>query len=182
VPGRAFPDRLNRRHWLAWAAATPLAARAAGIEAPNVVVISPRLVTSGQPTAASLERLGALGFGAVVHLAPLTVADAVRDEDRIVQRQGLDWVHIPIAFDAPADADFEACSAAISRLSERRLLVHCQLNFRASSMVFLHRVITLREPAEAAYDAVARVWSPVGAWKALIVRQLRRHAVAFVPY
>ena len=34
----------------------------AAIEAPNVVPISPRLITSGQPTAAALSLLAAQGF------------------------------------------------------------------------------------------------------------------------
>lgn len=39
------------------------------IQAPNVISISPRLVTSGQPTADALSRLAAKGFGAVIYLA-----------------------------------------------------------------------------------------------------------------
>ena len=39
--------------------------RAHPLEAPNVVSISDRLVTSGQPSAAALAGLGAAGFEAV---------------------------------------------------------------------------------------------------------------------
>ncbi len=48
--------------------------------APNVVEISPRLVTSGQPSAEALAGLKAMAFDAVIYLAPPTVSDAVRDE------------------------------------------------------------------------------------------------------
>jgi len=61
-------------------------AQAVRIDAPNVVAISPTLVTSGQPTAAALAQLGAQGFAAVINLAPPTAPDAVRDEAEIVRR------------------------------------------------------------------------------------------------
>src|SRR6185369_1190215 len=101
--------------------------------------VAQHLVTSGQPSAESLAKLKAEGFGAVIYLAPPTVADAVRDEALIVARQGLVFINIPIRFDAPTDADFDAFAAALRGLAERKVLVHCQINLRASSMVFLYR-------------------------------------------
>ncbi|MFO1339843.1 MAG: protein tyrosine phosphatase family protein [Burkholderiaceae bacterium] len=152
------------------------------LDAPNVVPISPRLVTSGQPTRAALEGLGARGFGGVIYLAPSTVPDAVRDEAAIVERQGLRYVNIPIPFNKPGDADFDAFVAAMDGMKDRQVLVHCQVNMRGSSMVFLYRVIAGHEPPEAAYEAVTKVWSPDGVWKQFIVAQLHRHGVDFEPY
>jgi len=96
-------------------ASSPLRAqpKPASLDAPNVVAISPRLVTSGQPTAASLATLAAQGFGAVIYLAPPTVPDAVRDEKAIVEGQGLAFVNIPINFGKPVEADFDAFRAAL---------------------------------------------------------------------
>lgn len=157
-------------------------AQSSSLDAPNLVVISPRLVTSGQPSAAALARLGALGFAADIYLAPPTVPDAVRDEAAIVERQGLAYVNIPIRFDRPTEADFEAFVAAMAGFADRKVLVHCQVNMRASTMVFLHRVIVGREAPEPAYEAVARVWSPRGPWKALMIGLLRKNDIAFDPY
>lgn len=158
------------------------AAQAPKLDAPNVVPISPRLVTSGQPTAAALAHLASQGFGAVIYLAPPTVPDAVRDEAAIVERQGLSYINIPIKFNNPTEADFESFVAALAQVGNRKVLVHCQVNMRASSMVFLHRVIVGNESPEAAYEAVSKVWSPEGPWKTLIVSELRKHRIAFEPY
>lgn len=153
------------------------------LQAPNVVVISSRLVTSGQPNAAALAQLVALGFDAVIYLAPPTVSDAVPDEPALVQRQGLQYINIPIAFSNPTEAHFDTFVTAMAALADkRRVLVHCQVNMRASSLVFLHRVIVGKERPEAAYDAVARVWTPSGAWHRLIVQLLRKNAISFEPY
>lgn len=70
----------------------------------------------------------------------------------------------------------------LDRWRDKKVLVHCQVNMRASSMVFLYRVLRLKEPPERAYEAVEQVWSPRGAWRRLIVEQLREHGIAFEPY
>ena len=150
--------------------------------APNVVEISPRLVTSGQPSAEALAGLRALAFDAVIYLAPPTVSDAVRDEQTIVTRQGLTFINIPIKFENPTEADFEMFASVLAGLGARKILVHCQINLRASAMVFLYRVINLKEEPRVAYEAVTGVWSPDGRWRRLIEDQLRKHNVAFEPY
>lgn len=157
-------------------------AGAPDLQAPNVVVISDKLVTSGQPGAGALSMLGAQGYGAVIYLAPPGMPDAVAGEAEIVRGQGLEYIQIPIDFGRPAASDVEAFAAAMQRLGERKVLVHCQVNMRASSMVFLYRATVRREEPDRAYEAVARVWSPRGPWKALIVSELRKAGVAFEPY
>lgn len=152
------------------------------IKAPNVVPISSRIVTSGQPTADALAHLGEQGFQAVIYLAPPTVSDAVPGEADIVRRQGLQFVNIPIEFGEPTDADFEQFAAAMTRFQDRKVLVHCQVNMRASTMTFLYRVIKAHEPPEQAYQAVARVWSPRGPWNRLLTSELRKAGIAFEPY
>ena len=152
------------------------------IQAPNVVPVSARIVTSGQPNAIALAGLAVQGFAAVIYLAPPTVPDAVPGEADIVRAQGLEFINIPIKFGDPTEADFQAFVAAMERLGERKVLVHCQVNMRASSMTFLYRVIIGREKPEQAYESVARVWSPKGPWKRLIAAQLKKAGIAFEPY
>ncbi len=152
------------------------------IAAPNVVPISATLVTSGQPSAEALARLSAQGFGAVIYLAPPSVPDAVPGEAEIVRTQGLEFVNIPVNFGNPTEADFLAFVAAMDRLGDRKVLVHCQVNMRASTLTFLYRVVVGREKPELAYESVARVWSPTGPWKTLIITQLRQAGIAFEPY
>jgi protein tyrosine phosphatase (PTP) superfamily phosphohydrolase (DUF442 family) len=159
--------------------AGPAEAQTSGFKAPNLVVISPTLVTSGQPSAASLETLKAQGFEAVIYLAPPTISGAVRDEQLIVTRQGLAYINIPISFDNPTDADFEQFAAALKGLGQRKTLVHCEVNLRASTMVFLYRAIVLKEDPRVAYEAVAGVWVPHGAWRRLIEDELKKHKIAF---
>jgi len=146
---------------------------------PNLVQATATIFTSGQPPAKSLEGLKAQGFEAVVYLAPPTVQDAVRDEAKIVGSQGLVFVNIPIVFDKPTERDFETFAAVMKALEGRKVLVHCQVNLRASTMTFLYRATVLKEPPDEAWKAVERIWTPKGPWKRLVEERLKRQGIAF---
>lgn len=148
---------------------------------PNVVSITPRLVTSGQPSTRALADLGAQGFKAVVNVAPFVGAASVSEEAVIVSRQGLAYVNIPIKSSVPTESDYLLFASVMGALAERKVLVHCQINVHASSMVFLYRVIAAREDPRVAYESVLKVWSPDGPWKTFIVLLLRKHEVQFEP-
>jgi protein tyrosine phosphatase (PTP) superfamily phosphohydrolase (DUF442 family) len=158
------------------------AAEAAKLAAPNIVEISPKLVTAGQPTAASLADLAAQGFEVDIYLAPPTVEDAVKDEALIVGMQGLVFVNIPIKFGNPTAKDFDTFAGVMKSFSDRRVLVHCQVDMRASSMVFLYRVILNKEDPHEAYKAVSQVWKPEGPWQKLIQDELKKNKVDFDPF
>lgn len=180
---RGLLGRLCMAPWLL-PAATPGASAATPptLEAPNVVPIDERLVTAGQPGPRALAALGSQGFEAVIYLAPASVPDAVQDEPALLARQGIRFVHIPIPFDAPDASHLEALATALQGLAAQKVLVHCQVNMRASTMVFLYRVLHRREDPARAYEAVARVWSPNRTWRRFVVQQLALKGIAFEPY
>jgi protein tyrosine phosphatase (PTP) superfamily phosphohydrolase (DUF442 family) len=154
-------------------------AHAITLDAPNPVEISTTLITSGQPSPKALSSLGSLGVQAVIYLAPSSVPDAVKNEPELLRAQGIEFVHIPIPFQKPTEEHFNSVSDALTRLQGNKVLVHCQVNLRASTMVFLHRVIALRQDPAKAYEAVSQVWSPEGPWRELVLAQLKKHKVNF---
>lgn len=154
-----------------------------GLEAPNVLVVAPDLVCSGQPKPASLQRLGELGFEAVLYLAPPSVSDAVPEEAQWLRAQGIAFVNVPMVWERPTleQVDEVLHTLAKWRGRKRKVLVHCQVNFRGSSLVFLHRVLGRQEAAEAAWADLSRVWSPNHTWMELIRAALRRAGHPFEP-
>lgn len=164
------------------AVVAPASTVPAALAPPNLVEITPQLSTSGQPPAEVLKDLHAQGYEAVVYLAPPNVGDAVKDEALIVGSQGMTFVNIPIRFGNPTEQDFETFAAVLSALGPRKVLVHCQVNMRASSMVFLYRTIKLKQDPHKAYESVSRIWVPEGPWKTLIQSQLKKHGVNFDPF
>lgn len=183
IRGVASPPSTWRRGILL-AGALALAANAARAQTwpdppPNLVQVSPSIHTAGQPSAKSLAGLKAQGIEAVVYLAPPTVSDAVRDEARIVGGQGIVFVNIPIVFGDPTARDFETFAAVMKALGPRRILVHCQVNLRASAMMFLYRTVVGKEDPDAAWKDVERIWTPREPWKGYITGILARNGVKF---
>lgn len=151
----------------------------AGIIAPNTVVISPTLVTAGQPDRASLQRLKAEGYAAVISLAPGNTTDAVTDEGEILKAQGIEFIHVPIPWQTPEANHLEATAAALNRYKGRKVLVHCQMNMRASAVTFLYRVIHAKDDPAAAWADVKKVWTPKDQWAKFVDDQLRANSIAF---
>ena len=158
------------------------AAFAAPQAPPNLVVIDAKLTTSGQPSAEWLGTLAAQGYEAVIYLAPSTVSDAVKAEPQLVTAQGLAFHHLPIPFGKPTEADYEHFATLLQSLRGKKVLVHCQVNMRASTMTFLYRVIVEHVAPDQAYASVSRVWTPEGPWKRLMLAELKQHGVAFDPF
>jgi uncharacterized protein (TIGR01244 family) len=144
------------------------AAPAATAVAINHIDIHPKLGTSGMPTRAQFEAIAKAGYEVVINLAPDTVLGAHKDEAALVAAQGMAYEHVPVVFSNPTVQDYAAFAAALRRHAERKVLVHCQINMRASTFVYLYRVLELGEDPDRAFESVQRIWQPDAAWLALI--------------
>lgn len=152
-------------------AARPLAA--------NHVAVSERIHTSGQPDRETLAELGERGFELVVNLAPPTTADAVADEGRLVAGAGVAYVNIPVNWRQPTAADFDLFSAVMLAAHEMKVLVHCQINMRASAFTFLYRVAHEGVAPGVAFEGLSRVWVPDEHWGVFVNETLARHGIDY---
>lgn len=144
----------------------------------NYRVYSDRLSSSGQPTEEQLQAVADNGFERVIYLALSDHERALAHEDLVVESLGMDYVHIPIVWTAPSRADFDAFVAIMQSAPEKKTLVHCALNFRASSLIFLYRVLYLQVPQDEALEDLQGVWSPNATWQAFIFATLEDHGVS----
>lgn len=145
----------------------------------NHIVVDERLHTSGQPQAAALAALAARGFDTVVNLAPPTAQGAVAEERELLESSGVEYVNIPVDFRNPTYEDFERFSAALSRARVGQVLVHCQVNARASTFTFLYRVVHEGVAPAAAFELVKQAWTPIDLWAGFARDVLERHGIAF---
>jgi protein tyrosine phosphatase (PTP) superfamily phosphohydrolase (DUF442 family) len=74
------------------------------------------------------------------------------------------YVNIPVDWQQPTHEDFALFSAVMASAADRKVLVHCQMNMRASVFTFLYRVVHEEVPAADAFEAVRAVWQPNGQW------------------
>ena len=85
---------------------------------------------------------------------------------------GLAYVQIPVDFQNPKLRDLEFFFGIMEANSDRKVYVHCFANMRASSFMYLYRVIRLRVSPEAAEGDLNKVWEPNGDWQSFIEKAL----------
>ena len=131
--------------------------------------------SSGQPTKEQLVMLKDAGFERIIYLAFSNNRDALADEDVVVKELGMDYVHIPVTWDRPTASDFYAFAGSMQREPDRRTLLHCQVNFRASAFSFLYRVLHKNVPMADAKVDMDSVWLPNKIWRNLIFEILEEN-------
>lgn len=134
--------------------------------------------SSGQPTAEQLEALQEAGFERVIFLAFSDSDGSLAGEDRLVRDLGMDFTHIPVIWEQPTKRDFYTFAAVMQRQPAQKTLVHCQVNYRASTFSFLYRVLYEYVPMDRAKDDLNSVWVPNATWRALVFSILEEHGVS----
>jgi hypothetical protein len=69
-------------------------------------------------------------------------------------------------------ADFYAFAGAMQREPDKKTLLHCQANYRASAFAFLYRVIYQDVPVAEAKVDMNSIWQPNETWRGLIFEVL----------
>lgn len=118
------------------------------------------LTTSGQPNEAQLKEIAALGVNHVINLALHTHELALPDEAASAAALGMRYTHIPVAFDAPTEADFDAFCLVMEAHKEEIIHVHCIMNWRVTAFLYRYQrdVLHIDEP-ESRSD-MEHIWSP----------------------
>ena len=141
----------------------------------NYLRIDETLTTSGQPSVAELEAAARDGTEVVINLA---LHDDPRysllDEAGCVASLGMTYVHIPVQFDAPTEADLHAFFAAMAQHRNKKMLVHCAANKRVTAFLGLYRVLRQNWDVERAFAPMTAVWEPNAAWAPFIATMLAK--------
>ena len=131
----------------------------------NYHAISDRVHTSGQPTEKQFAAIRDAGFRRVINLAPRGVENALLDEAGTLAALGLEYVHIPVDFRHPTDADFEQFVDAYEASGDEKVWIHCAANARVSAFVYRYRRDVLKEDEAAARADLNAIWEPIGIWR-----------------
>ena len=146
-------------------------------QARNFRQVNERLFTSGQPTESQLASARAAGVEVVINLA---LHDdprySLRDEPGTVESLGMTYVHIPVQFGAPTEADLLAFFAAMDAHRGQPLLVHCGANYRVSAFLGLYNMLKIGQPRDEAFALMDSVWKPNPVWTQFIEEMSSRLA------
>jgi len=127
---------------------------------PNFYQITERIGTAGHPKRDDFAPIAGAGVEVVVNLAMHDSDDAIADEGALVSAQGMDYIHMPIPFDAPTAAHLGQFCRLMDALENRQVLVHCQVNARVSAFMFKYLTLTKGIDEEAATTPILTQWLP----------------------
>jgi len=132
----------------------------------NLVELNERVTTSGQPAAADFPAIAAQRFTTIINLALPSSDHALPDEGAIVTGLGMNYVHIPVRWEAPRVEQFRRFASIMRQLEDERVWVHCALNMRVSCFMYLFRRHELGWAEADARRHMAPIWDPGGnpAW------------------
>jgi len=130
-----------------------------------------RLTTSGQPSEAQLVGIKALGVGHIVNLGLHTHERALPDEAASVAALGMTYVHIPVEFQNPTEADFARFCTVMADLEDKPVHVHCIANYRVSAFFYRYRRDVLGMDEGRVRADLEKCWQPNEVWAAFIARK-----------
>lgn len=142
----------------------------------NYRAVDESLCTSGQPSVAQLREIADAGFTTVINLA---LHDDPRyslpDEPGVVQSLGMVYVHIPVQFWAPTEANLLEFFAAMEAHEGEKIWVHCAANMRVSAFLGLYRVIKQGSERGSAFALMEGLWQPDEVWSSFISSVLDKY-------
>jgi protein tyrosine phosphatase (PTP) superfamily phosphohydrolase (DUF442 family) len=138
----------------------------------NYIKVNDQLISGGQPTEEQLRVAVEEGFEAVINLATLDRQYSLEDEAGWVVSLGMDYIHIPVDWENPQESDFEAFDQSMKQLMDRKTLLHCAANYRATAFYSLYAQKNLGWSEEQAEAFRAQIWkgSHYPVWEELIGR------------
>lgn len=139
---------------------------------------SESFASSGQPSEQQLREAAEAGFERIVYIAYSDQDKSLANQDRLVKKLGMEYIHIPVEWSMPTKNDFYLFAGAMQRSSDKKTLLHCQLNYRASAFGFLYRVLYEDVPVARAKHDMNSVWIPNETWRDLIFEVLEENNVS----
>jgi len=123
-----------------------------------------RLTTSGQPSEAQFSHIQTLGVTHVINLAMHDHEHALPDQRATLTQLGMTYIHIPVVFDNPTQADFDQFCSAMAETHTAQLHVHCIANLRVTAFLYKYWKDLQGMDELQARQLMDSVWQPGGVW------------------
>ncbi|NKB32843.1 MAG: phosphatase [Pseudomonadales bacterium] len=146
-------------------------------EITNFRQYSDRFASAGQPTREQFQAVADNGFERVVYIAFTNNPNALPDADQVVKQLGMEYMQVPVDFSNPLPDEFYAFADAMERNRDKKTLLHCQVNARATAFSFLYRVIYDDVSVEDAKADMNTVWQPNDVWRDFIFEVMAQNDV-----
>jgi len=130
----------------------------------NYIKINENLSTSGQPSPDQFKVIADTGFSSVINLAMPDSTNALPDEGGFVSEHGMNYFHIPVAFDAPTINHLHLFLKLMKILEGEKIWVHCALNWRVSAFMYHYQTSVLKLSEDTCVPMLDS-WQPDDIWQ-----------------
>lgn len=119
---------------------------------------SDNLFTAGMPTKDQINDAKKY-VQLIINLAPHNSHDALPNEEAIVRSLGIEYINIPVDWNSPTEQNLKTFMDLMDTLEEKKILVHCEANFRASSFVTMYRILRKGWNETEAIKMMHEIWN-----------------------
>lgn len=97
------------------------------------------LISAGLPEAEEIPLLADAGVEVVINLIPTDAQQQIVNEEEVVVEAGMAFHRIEVDWQNPTLENYDQFESLMQEYQGKSVLVHCQLNWRASAFVYLHQ-------------------------------------------
>ncbi len=90
------------------------------------------------------------------------------DETTTVTAAGMGYVHIPVTFNQPTEAEYARFRSALADIGDAPIHVHCIVNMRVAAFSHRYRRESLGWDEAAPCAPMESIWCPGGVWPEFI--------------
>ncbi|MBU0632489.1 protein tyrosine phosphatase family protein [bacterium] len=133
----------------------------------NYIKVNENIATSGQLTKKQFKQIAKEGYDVVINLA-MHNRGALPQEDKIVSKNGMLYIHIPVTWEKPELERLTLFLKLLESLQKenKRVFIHCIKNYRASVFIFKYKQCILKE--KDAKLIAPKEYKPSKVWQEII--------------
>jgi len=138
----------------------------------NYIKVNDNISTSGQPTKEQFKIIADNGFDVVINLA-MHNKGALKEEDKIIAKNGMMYIHIPITWKEPETDRLKLFLHLLKTLQneKKKIFIHCIMNYRVSAFMFQYKKLVLNQ--EDAKLIAPKEFKPKKVWRRLMELELK---------
>jgi len=138
----------------------------------NYIKINDNISSSGQPTKEQFEEIAKDNYEIIINLSSHNSENKLENEDEILSKLGLIYIHLPVDFLSPTKKNLKDFIDILSFFSEKKVWVHCIMNYRVSAFMYVYHKYILKTPFENINLEVFEKWSPDEKWQEIMKTSL----------
>ncbi|MCF6191505.1 MAG: protein tyrosine phosphatase family protein [Cocleimonas sp.] len=140
----------------------------------NFINIDERVSSSGLIITVDLQSFVDEGYKCVINLLPDDNEHARKGEKESFVTLGIDYHYIPVVWEAPTKADYEAFEASMVATQDKKLHIHCAANYRATVFyaIYAHKYFSWSADKINAFTNEVWALSDYPVWRAFVDKMI----------